>query len=36
MNTLNKTEEAKPSPKPEPSKEEQLLTEIRDAIRARN
>jgi len=36
MNTLKKTEEAAPPPAPPaPSKEEVLLTEIRDALRAR-
>ena len=36
MNTLKKKEEAAPPPAPpEPSKEEVLLTEIRDALRAR-
>jgi large conductance mechanosensitive channel len=36
MNTLKKKEEAAPAPPPEPSKEEVLLTEIRDALRASN
>ena len=35
MNTMNKKEEAAPAAPPEPSKEEVLLTEIRDALRAR-
>jgi large conductance mechanosensitive channel len=35
MNTLKKKEEAAPPAPPEPSKEEVLLTEIRDALRAR-
>jgi len=36
MNTMKKKEEAAPPPAPpEPSKEEVLLTEIRDALRAR-
>ena len=36
MNSLKKQEEAAPPPAPpEPSKEEVLLTEIRDALRAR-
>jgi large conductance mechanosensitive channel len=35
MNTLKKKEEAAPPP-PAPSKEEVLLTEIRDALRASN
>jgi large conductance mechanosensitive channel len=34
MNTVMKKEEAKPAEPPAPSKEEVLLTEIRDAIRA--
>ena len=33
MNTLKKKEEAKPAAPPAPSKEEVLLTEIRDALR---
>jgi large conductance mechanosensitive channel len=39
INTLKKKEEeapAAPAPEPAPSKEEILLTEIRDALRARN
>ncbi|MBU0729878.1 MAG: large-conductance mechanosensitive channel protein MscL [Proteobacteria bacterium] len=32
MNTLKKKEEAAPAPPPAPSKEETLLTEIRDAL----
>ena len=32
MNRLKKQEEAKPAPPPEPSAEEKLLTEIRDAL----
>ncbi|MEZ5363124.1 MAG: large-conductance mechanosensitive channel protein MscL [Bryobacterales bacterium] len=32
MNNLQKKEEAKPAPPPEPSKEEKLLTEIRDLL----
>lgn len=35
MNTLKKKEEAAPPAPPAPSKEEVLLTEIRDALRAR-
>ncbi|MGE0624177.1 MAG: large-conductance mechanosensitive channel protein MscL [Pseudomonadales bacterium] len=35
MNTLKKKEEAAPAAPPAPSKEEVLLTEIRDALRAR-
>lgn len=35
VNALRKKEEAKPAPPAEPTKEEKLLTEIRDAIRAR-
>jgi len=35
MNTVTKKEEAAPPPPPEPSKEETLLTEIRDALRAK-
>ena len=35
MNTLKKKEEAAPPTPPAPSKEEVLLTEIRDALRAR-
>ena len=35
MNTLKKKEEAAPAAPPEPSKEETLLTEIRDALRSR-
>jgi len=34
MNTVMKKEEAKPAEPPAPSKEEVLLTEIRDAIRS--
>jgi large conductance mechanosensitive channel len=34
MNTVMKKEEAAPPPPPAPSKEEVLLTEIRDAIRS--
>jgi large conductance mechanosensitive channel len=33
MNKMKKKEEEKPAPPPEPSKEEVLLTEIRDALR---
>lgn len=33
MNSLKKKEEEAPAPPPEPSKEEVLLTEIRDALR---
>jgi large conductance mechanosensitive channel len=36
MNTLKKKEEAAPAAPPAPSKEEVLLTEIRDALRASN
>lgn len=35
MNTVMKKEEEKPPEPPKPSKEEVLLTEIRDALRAR-
>jgi len=35
MNTVTKKEEAEPPPPPGPSKEETLLTEIRDALRAK-
>ncbi len=35
MNTVMKKEEEKPAEPPKPSKEEALLTEIRDALRAR-
>jgi len=35
MNTLKKKEEAAPAAPPAPSKEETLLTEIRDALRSR-
>lgn len=35
MNSMKKKEEAAPSTPPAPSKEEVLLTEIRDALRAR-
>jgi large conductance mechanosensitive channel len=35
MNSLKKTEEEKPAAPPEPSKEEVLLTEIRDALRSK-
>jgi len=35
MNALKKKEEEKPAPAPEPTKQEILLTEIRDALRAR-
>ncbi len=35
MNAAKKKEEAAPKPPPEPSKEEVLLTEIRDALRSR-
>jgi large conductance mechanosensitive channel len=33
MNNMKKKEEEKPAPPPEPSKEEVLLTEIRDALK---
>ncbi|MCF8234080.1 MAG: large-conductance mechanosensitive channel protein MscL [Bacteroidales bacterium] len=33
MNRMKKKEEAKPAPPPAPSKEEQLLTEIRDLLK---
>ncbi len=33
MNKMKKKEEEKPAPPPEPSKEELLLTEIRDALK---
>ena len=35
MNSLKKKEEEKPAPPPAPTKEEILLTEIRDALRAK-
>ena len=35
MNSMKKKEEEAPKPPPEPSKEEVLLTEIRDALRSR-
>ncbi len=35
INSLKKHEEAKPAPAPEPSKEEKLLAEIRDILKAR-
>jgi large conductance mechanosensitive channel len=35
MNSLTKKEEAKPAPPPEPTKEEKLLTEIRDLLAKR-
>ncbi|MBL9166986.1 MAG: large conductance mechanosensitive channel protein MscL [Verrucomicrobiales bacterium] len=35
INNLKKKEEAKPSAPPEPSKEEKLLAEIRDILKAR-
>lgn len=35
MNALKRKEEAKPAPPPEPSKEQQLLTDIRDLLKAR-
>ncbi|AGA78554.1 large-conductance mechanosensitive channel protein MscL [Echinicola vietnamensis] len=35
MNKLKKKEEAKPTPPPAPSKEETLLTEIRDILKAK-
>ncbi len=35
VNNLKKEEEAKPEPPPEPSKEELLLTEIRDLLKER-
>ena len=36
FNKMKKQEEAKPAAPPAPSKEEVLLTEIRDALKARN
>ena len=36
MNSLKKKEEAAPAPTPAPAPEEQLLTEIRDILKARN
>ena len=33
MNRMKKKEEEKPAPPPEPTKEEVLLTEIRDALK---
>ena len=36
INTLKRKEEAKPAPPPAPSKEEVLLTEIRDLLKAKN
>jgi len=35
MNTLKKKEEAGPQPPPGPSREEQLLAEIRDLLKSR-
>ena len=35
MNSMKKQEEAAPAAPPAPSKEEVLLTEIRDALRSR-
>ena len=35
MNRLKKKEEEKPAPPPKPSKEETLLTEIRDLLKAK-
>ena len=35
MNAVQKKEEEKPAEPPKPSKEEELLTEIRDALRAK-
>ncbi|MER3522610.1 MAG: large conductance mechanosensitive channel protein MscL [Ignavibacteria bacterium] len=35
INAMKKQEQAKPAPPPAPTKEEILLTEIRDALRAR-
>ncbi|WP_200976156.1 large-conductance mechanosensitive channel protein MscL [Echinicola sp. 20G] len=35
MNSMQKKEEAKPTPPPAPSKEEVLLTEIRDILKAK-
>ncbi len=35
MNSMKQEEEAEPEPDPEPSNEEKLLTEIRDALKAR-
>ncbi len=35
INRMQRKEEAKPAPPPEPSAEEKLLTEIRDLLRAR-
>jgi large conductance mechanosensitive channel len=35
MNSVKKKEEAAPTAPPKPSKEEELLTEIRDALKAR-
>jgi len=35
MNSVQKKEEAAPAAPPKPSKEEELLTEIRDALRAK-
>ena len=35
MNKMQKQEEAKPAPPPEPSAEEKLLMEIRDALKAK-
>ena len=35
MNSLQKNEEEEPAAPPEPSKEEVLLTEIRDALRSK-
>jgi len=33
MNRMQKKEEATPAPPPKPSKEEELLTEIRDLLK---
>jgi len=35
INSLKRTEEAKPAPSPAPSRSEELLTEIRDLLRER-
>lgn len=36
INSLKRKEEAKPTPPPAPSKEELLLTEIRDLLKTKN
>ena len=36
INSMKRKEETKPTPPPAPSKEEQLLTEIRDLLKGKN